>query len=438
LNWLAKDYNAFSAKQVFRNGKTSDGLESGGLLGSIQAAAEYPPKHFLTFSFTGFKIRIDLLLTMKLSDLRLHWIRIPFHEPFRISNGEVSLKDAILIELEAQGQRGKGKVTGWGEASPMAGGFYSSETPESTWDFLRKRLVPEILAMPDRSPEEFAAWLAEVPGEPFAKAGIEGAVWDVHCAETSKPLCEALGGKSRPVPSGAAIGLMPTLEDLLERVQKFLGEGYRRIKIKIAPGHDVKLVRGIRQRFGDIPLMVDANAAYRLEDAPVFEELDLAHLMMIEQPLAREAIAEHAELQARLRTPICLDESADSIKAISEIILQGSARVLNIKVQRMGGLWLAAQAHDAAKVVGIPCWLGTMPELGIASAQGLHLGTLPNFSFPSDVEASSRWYVDDIISPLIEISPNGYIYLPDGPGMGYRVDTEKVARYRIRLEEFHA
>lgn len=373
---------------------------------------------------------------MRLSSLRFHWVRIPFHEPFRISSGEVSFKDAILVELEAHGARAGVKTTGWGEASPMAGAFYSPETPESTWDFLCKRLAPAILERPEQSPEDFAASLADIPGEPFAKAGVEGAVWDLHSREMAKPLCTLLGGKNRPIPSGAAIGLMPTLEDLLNRVERFLREGYRRIKIKIAPGSDVELVRGVRQRFGDIPLMVDANAAYHLKDAAVFEALDRLGLMMIEQPLAREAISEHAELQRRLRTPICLDESADNLKSISEIIQQGSARILNIKVQRMGGLWLAGQAHDAARVVGIPCWLGTMPELGIASAQGLHLATLPNFGYPSDVEASWRWYADDIITPLIQVSPNGYIYLPEGPGMGYQVDAEKVVRYRIRMEEF--
>ena len=373
---------------------------------------------------------------MRLSSLRLHWVRVPFHEPFRISSGEVSVKDAILIELESQGRRAGENVTGWGEASPMAGSFYSTETPESTWDFLCKRLAPDMLAQPERSAEEFAAWLAEIPGEPFAKAGLEGAVWDLHCQETSKPLWAILGGKNRPIPSGAAIGLMPTIEELLARVERFLREGYRRIKIKIAPGNDVALVRAVRERIGDIPLMVDANAAYRLKDAPVFEELDQFGLMMIEQPLAREAISGHAELQRRLRTPICLDESADNLKSISEIIQLGSARILNIKVQRMGGLWLAGQAHDAAKAVGIPCWLGTMPELGIASAQGLHLATLPNFSYPSDVEASMRWYANDIITPLIEVSKDGYICLPEGPGMGYGVDTEAVMRYRIRHAEF--
>jgi len=366
---------------------------------------------------------------MHLSALRLHWVQVPLHEPFRISSGEVSVKDAILVELAAEG------AVGWGEASPMAGAFYSSETPESTWEFLRTRLVPRFLAQPELDPRRCSDLLAEFPGEPFAKAGLEGAVWELWAQKRSEPLWAALGSTRRAIPSGAAIGLMPTLSDLLARVERFRHEGYRRLKIKIAPGHDVGLVQAIRDRFGDLPLMVDANAAYRLEDWPVFEELDRFGLMMIEQPLAREALEEHTELQRRLRTPVCLDESADSLAAIQAIVRLKSGRILNIKVQRMGGLWLARQAHDAAQAAGIPCWLGTMPELGIASAQGLHLATLPNFTFPTDVEASARWYVDDIIAPMIEVTREGLICLPDGPGMSYRVDSEKVARYRIRLEE---
>jgi O-succinylbenzoate synthase len=367
---------------------------------------------------------------MRLSAIRLHWVQVPLHEPFRISGGEVSIKDAILIEVEANGK------IGWGEASPMAGSFYSQETPESTWELLRMQLVRSFLEHPELDPRRCFERLAEFPGEPFAKAGLEGAIWDLHARENCQPLWTMLGGRNRPIASGAAIGLMPTIPELLDHVAQFLREGYRRIKIKITPGADVELVRAIRKRFGDIPLMVDANAAYRLEDRPVFEELDRFDLMMIEQPLAPEALEEHAELQRRLRTPICLDESAESLDSLREIIRLGSGHILNIKVQRMGGLQPARRAHDLAQAAGIPCWLGTMPELGIASAQGLHLATLPNFTLPTDVEASARWYVDDIIAPLIEVTPEGSIHLPDGCAMGYKVDAEKVARFRIGFEEF--
>lgn len=369
---------------------------------------------------------------MRLSMVRLHWVRVPLHEPFRIASGEIAVKDAILIELVGDGS------VGWGEASPMSGYFYSSETPEGTWEFLTKRLIPSFLEQPELDPCRCHARLMEFPGEPFAKAGLEGAVWHFRAGYEAKPLWTLLGGQNRPIASGAAIGLMPTIRVLLDRVERFLREGYRRIKIKIEPGSDVELVRKVRDRFGDIPLMVDANAAYRLEDWPIFKELDSFRLMMIEQPLAREALEEHADLQRRLRTPICLDESADGLESIESIIRLGSAQILNIKVQRLGGLWPARQAHDAAQAAAIPCWLGTMPELGIASAQGLHLATLPNFLYPSDVEASMRWFVDDIIAPPIEVMGDGYVHLPDGPGMGYRADPEKIERRRIRFEEFQA
>lgn len=369
---------------------------------------------------------------MPLTAIRLHRVKVPLHEPFRISSGEIAIKDAILVELAADG------LVGWGEASPMAGTFYSAETPDTTWNFLRDKLLPDFLERPELEPKRCSEMLEKFDGEPFAKAGLEGAVWDLTAKKESIPLWKLLGGSQRRIESGAAIGLAATLPELMDRVERFLREGYRRIKIKIEPGRDVDLVRGIRQRFGNIPLMVDANASYRLEHITLFEELDRLGLMMIEQPLERQALAEHAELQRRLQTPICLDESADSLDAIRTIIRLRSARILNIKVQRMGGLWPARQAHDLAQSAGMPCWLGTMPELGVASAQGLHLATLPGFVFPSDVEASARWYIDDIISPLIHVSPDGYISLPDAPGMGYEVDIEKVAHYRVDLEEFQA
>lgn len=339
------------------------------------------------------------------------------------------MKEAILVEVQAGGR------TGWGEASPLTGSAYSGETPQTTWEFLRNHLAPAFLDHPELDPRQCFARLAEFPGEPFAKAGLEGAVWDLRAQQMNVPLWSLLGGQRRAIQSGAAIGLFPELSELLSRVEKFLGQGYRRIKIKIAPGQDVELVRAVRQRFGGIPLMVDANAAYHSEDTKVFEELDRFGLMMIEQPLARGALAEHAELQKKLRTPICLDESAENLESIRSIIRQGSGRILNIKVQRMGGLWPARQAHDLARAAGIPCWLGTMPELGIASAQGLHLATLPNFILPSDVEASERWFVDDIITPPISITPDGLIDLSDEPGIGCRIAAEKVERYRIHLEE---
>jgi O-succinylbenzoate synthase len=278
--------------------------------------------------------------------------------------------------------------------------------------------------------------LRDIPGEPFAKAGLEGAIWDAHAQTAGVSLCELLGGNSRPVPSGVAIGIYDSLEELLERVGRYVAAGYQRVKIKIQQGWDLDPVVAIRERFPTTPLMVDANAAYSLADAQVFRELDRFGLMMIEQPLAREAHDEAAELQRLIRTPICADESAESLDALEQIIERGAARIINIKLQRVGGLSEARLMLDRVRKAGLGCWVGTMPELGVASAQALHFAVLDGFTHPTDVEASARWYTDDVIEPAIEIDRDGFIHLPAGPGSGFKISLDKVERYAVRSESF--
>ena len=208
------------------------------------------------------------------------------------------------------------------------------------------------------------------------------------------------------------------------------------MKIKIQPGWDVEPVKAVRAQFPELPLMVDANAAYTPDHLPIFRELDRFNLMMIEQPLAADAIAEAGELQAHLQTPLCADESADSLATLDELFTNRAARIINIKVQRVGGLSASLSMLQAARAADLQCWVGTMPELGIASAQALHLAMHPAFSFPTDIEASSRWYTDDVIDPAITIDGHGFIDVPRGPGSGFSVNREKVKRYEIAAESF--
>jgi len=250
------------------------------------------------------------------------------------------------------------------------------------------------------------------------------------------PLCEVLGGRARPIPSGVAIGIYDQIDELLARVERYVDQGYQRVKIKIEPGRDVEFVAAVRLRFPKLQLMVDANAAYTLSDVAVFRELDRYGLVMIEQPLEREAHDEAAQLQQQLRTPLCADESADSQEALASLMAKRAARIINIKVQRVGGLSEALLMLATARTAGLRCWVGTMPELGIASVQGLHLATLDGFTYPTDIEASDRWYVDDLIEPRIEIDSLGFIKLPAGPGMGFLVDRKKLERYSVSKEEF--
>ncbi len=363
--------------------------------------------------------------------ITLHRVSIPLCEPFRISNGKVTDKDAVLVEV-----RTEPGIIGWGEASPMSGSFYSDDNPESTWGALTTQLIPSLLHDGACNAATYFQRLRTLPGDAFAKAGLEGAVWDAYAHSVGAPLCELLGARSRPIPSGVAIGIYEQTSELLERVALYIDQGYRRVKIKIQPGWDDEPVAAVRARFPDVSLMVDANGAYAISDAPVFRRLDSYGLTMIEQPLAREAHVEAGELQKELHTPLCADESAESLEALQQLIALEAARIINIKIQRVGGLSEALQMLGRARAAGLGCWVGTMPELGIASAQGLHLAAHEGFTFPTDIEASSRWYVDDILEPAIEIDAQGFIHLPAGTGTGFQVNRNKIERYTIANEEF--
>ncbi len=358
----------------------------------------------------------------------LRRVRIPMREPFRISNGTVSEKESIVIQVQAAGH------SGYGEASPMPGSFYSKETPESTWDTLVNDLIPDIFSRTIANPVQYADSLNRFKYECFARAGIEGAVWDLFASLLGTTIRELLGIPHHNIPSGLAVGMFDTVDALLERIEHYLRDGYRRIKIKIAPGWDLEPLTAVRKRFGDIPLMVDANASYELaEHREILRALDRFNLVMIEQPLAADALEDSADLMRSIRTPICLDESADSMESLEEIIRLNAAGIINIKVQRVGGLWNAKLMEGRAREAGLSLWLGTMPELGIASAQALEIASLPGFVYPTDIEASTRWFHDDIVEPQISIGADGCIAIPP---MGYRASEEKIERYTLSRKEF--
>ena len=374
------------------------------------------------------------VITQKLIQVQsivLHRVRVPLIEPFRISNGSVAEKDSILIEV-----RSRDGIVGWGEASPMSGAFYSDDTPDGAWKTLNETLIPSFLDGNEIDPSQFYLRLRELEGDNFAKAGLEGALWDAYAQTFSVPLCELLGAKLQPVPSGVAIGICDEIAELIERVERFVNQGYQRVKIKIQHGWDIEPIAAIRKQFPDISLMVDANAAYTILDLELLRELDRYQLMMIEQPFARDAFEEAAELQSSIKTPLCADESAESLASLQSLIQKKAARIVNIKVQRVGGLSEALLMLNTTLAAGLECWVGTMPELGVASAQGLHLATHSGFTFPTDIEASLRWYVGDVIEPLIDIDKNGFIHLPARAGNGFRVSHEKIEQYSTAVECF--
>jgi o-succinylbenzoate synthase len=364
-------------------------------------------------------------------------LQIPLKEPFRISGGEVAIKDAILVSLETA------SGIGHGESSPMASGFgYSTDTPEGCWDDLHDVIAPSLIGRTIDSTVAIESIASAWKGSRFAVAGAETAMWDLLGQAQHATIAELLGAIDAQinlgVKSGLAVGLYPSIVQLLKTIETHLAEGYQRVKIKIQPGSDVELVQAVRQHFGDIPLMVDANGSYTVADLDVFRALDDFDLLMFEQPMKATDLDGLAELQNSVNTPVCLDESADSLDQTAEAIRRGACRIVNIKIQRVGGLGPARAIHDLCHQHEIACWVGSMPELGIGQAHGIHLATLANCKYPTDVEPSARWFVDDYVSPPLELSSPGLFSVTTRPGLGFQIDPPRCRRYQVRQAEFTA
>ncbi|MGC8638898.1 MAG: o-succinylbenzoate synthase [Isosphaeraceae bacterium] len=365
----------------------------------------------------------------------LSHLQVPLKEPFRISGGEVAVKDAILVTVETA------SAIGHGESSPMAASFgYSADTPEGCWNDLRTSIVPGLVGRTIDSPAAIANLASTWKGSRFAVAGAETALWDLLGQEHHATVAQLLGAideqVSLGVQSGLAVGLYPSIVSLLKTIETHLVEGYCRLKIKIMPGNDIELVRAVRQHFGEIPLMVDANGAYTIDDLDTFQALDDFDLLMFEQPMKPGDLDGLSRLQKAVITPVCLDESAETVEQTAEAIRREACRIVNLKVQRVGGLGPARAIHDLCHQHGIACWVGAMPELGIGQAFGIHLATLANCKYPTDVEPSARWFVDDYVVPALELSAPGIFTVPNRPGVGFEIDAAKVRRYQIRQEEF--
>lgn len=365
----------------------------------------------------------------RVDSVKFTHVRVPLVEAFRISSGAVVEKDGIVVELLSEG------LHGYGESSPMSGSFYSTDTPETSWNELCRFVGPLLPGKEFETPEDWNAALDQCPIGNFTKAGVETAFWDLAAQRQGLPLHEFLGGTRGAVESGLAVGLYDDVADMLRTVERYLVAGYRRVKLKIEPGRDLEIVRAARKEFGDIPMYVDANCAYTRADIDLFQRMDEFQLMMYEQPFAASALEESAELQRSVRTPVCLDESLDSLEQLKLAHQKGSFQIANFKIQRVGGFLRCLQMDAFCREQGIPAWAGTMPELGIGQAQGAALASLANFQFPTDVEASDRWFCDDIIEPFIRVE-NGQISLPKSPGLGYSVPLAKLDRYRIASRSF--
>jgi O-succinylbenzoate synthase len=267
----------------------------------------------------------------------------------------------------------------------------------------------------------------------MAKASLENAVWDLLAKAQDKPLSAMLGGVRDRVEVGVSIGIQPTIEALLARVDKFVAEGYGRIKVKIEPGWEVEPLRRIREGHPQIRLMADANSAFTLADTPLLKQLDPLKLFMIEQPLGYDDIADHARLQRQLATPLCLDESIHGVADAQAMIDLQAGKIINMKVGRVGGFTNALKIHDMAQAAGIAMWCGGMLETGIGRAANVHLATLPNFVLPGDISATDRYFHEDIADPPFVLNvEDSTMTVPTRPGIGVEVQLERIEKARVR------
>jgi o-succinylbenzoate synthase len=365
---------------------------------------------------------------LKLEAVTLREIQMPLVHFFETSFGRTFSRRILLLTAHCQG------VDGWAECVAGEEPFYSSEWIETAWATLKHHLLPSVLGQSFSTAPECVPLMGKIRGHRMAKTAVENALWDAEAKERKQPLWKLLGGTRRQIECGVSIGIQDSVQQLLNKVETELAAGYRRIKLKVKPGWDLRILERVRSRWPEILLSCDANSAYRLDQIDHLREFDNFNLLMIEQPLWNDDLYYHARLQSELRTAICLDESIRHARDAAIAIESGACRIINIKVGRVGGFAEAKKIHDLCQTKKIPVWCGGMLESGIGRAHNVAVSALPNFTLPGDVSASKRYWKEDIVDPEVGVTAQGTIALPDDPGTGYRVREDLIEKLTTRKE----
>lgn len=362
--------------------------------------------------------------------ITLREIRLPLREPFRISSGTVSERRITLVEL----RDGDG-VTAWSEGVAPEEPNYREEAIDTAWLAISQWVAPRVLGRAFAHPRDVHPVLEQdFRGNFMAKAAVEMGMWVLEATRQGVPLAKLLGGTRESIATGISLGIQSSPETLVEKARAAVAQGYRKVKIKIAPGQDVAYVRAVREALGpDAPLMADANNAYQPADTELLAQLDHLDLMMIEQPFAWDDIVQHAALQRRLRTPVCLDESITSVESARSMVTLDAGRIINIKPGRVGGFTSSLAIHDYCMSVGVPVWCGGMLESGIGRACNVALASLPNFTKPGDLSPSSRYWARDIVTPEWTMTADGMVPVPLAtPGLGVALDFDRIDDLTVR------
>ncbi len=367
---------------------------------------------------------------MRLGRITLRQIRMPLVRPFETSFGRTDTRRILLVEVEDV----DGAI-GWGEITCGERPYYNEEWVDSAWLVLEQFVAPAVLGRSVDSAAGIGPLTGAIRGHRMARGGLETACWELEARRSGRPLWQHIGGMRAEIDCGVSIGIQESTGKLLDLVEQEVNAGYRRIKIKIKPGVDIHVVAAVRKQFPTIRLMADANSAYTLDDIERLKALDDFGLMMIEQPLGHDDIVDHAELQASLRTPICLDESIVSAQRAEQAIRLGACRIINVKLGRVGGFAEAKRVQGVCSAADVPVWCGGMLEAGIGRAHNIALSTLPNFTLPGDVSASERYWSRDIVTPPVRVSASGVIRVPTGAGLGFDLDMDHIEALTERRQD---
>lgn len=371
---------------------------------------------------------------MKIQRIDIYWVKLPLAIVWKTSYADQHVTDTILVRMEGDGHYA------WGESCPPYIPGYSADHTVATFHTVREHMAPRIIGQDIESAEDLLDRIAFVKGNQFARAALEIAWWLLDARRRGLPLHQALGGTRDRVAVGADFGVQDSVDILLQKIQGAIDQGFPRIKLKFRPGWDLPMVEAVRSTFPRFTFHIDCNAAYTPADTDLFRKLDRFHLAMIEQPLADDGMSliNHADLQKRIETPVCLDESALSLAHVQAAIRLGSCKVVNIKMARVGGLTASRDIQALCAQHDIPCWVGGMIESAIAGAICAELATLPNFTYPGDIFPSAYFYKNDIGKPEIVLSGPGEVATSRVPGIPQEPDADLLKQWTAAHVSFRA
>ena len=357
---------------------------------------------------------------MRIDAIDVYYVKHPLISPWRTAYGEDPDIYSVMVRMHS------GAHSGWGESCPLYAPTYSPEWAGGIYFLAKEIFAPMLAGQEISSARELLEILSPFKGNPFAKAAVETPWWMLQAHIQGKPLHQLLGGSNKEIEVGADFGIADSIDELLGSIQDAVDAGFKRVKLKVRPGWDIDMLREVRKSFPDFTFHIDCNSGYTLADLPLFREIDKLGLAMIEQPLFHTDVYEHAKLQAELETPVCLDESCNSVRAAREAIDIGACRYMNIKPGRIGGLQNSVDVHDMCKEVGIPCWVGGMLESSVGAAICIELATLDNFLYPNDIFPSSRFYREEISENAVELSGPGRMAASDVSGIPFEPLEERL------------